>query len=204
MKNIILPLTRTLFLSIFFVVSGCGYGFQGSGSILPPDVKRVYIPRVENNSVELSLSSVLTEALRDRFERYGVVTIVDEIGQADAVLRARILKIKRQAGSVTSSTDTALDVDTTMTVAAELKRVTGPVLWRNQAISVTRSFGSSAGVVVTTSPQFAGGNLSAGDLAQLEAGGTREVARGQEGDAFSSMCDETARLIYQAAVAPDF
>lgn len=191
-------------LLLLLVSTGCGYTFQGSGSVLPPDVKRIYIPRVENNSAEFQLTSLVTESLRDRFERFGVVAVVDELGDADAVLRARILKIKRNTATSTSKTDTALQVDTTMTFAAELRRVSGPVLWRNTNLAVTKSFGSASAAVVTTSPQFAGGTLSPSDLASLEATGTREVARGQESEAFNQIADEAARIVYDAAVAPDF
>jgi outer membrane lipopolysaccharide assembly protein LptE/RlpB len=193
-----------LILCLSFLVSACGYTLQGGGSILPPDVKRVYVPRVENSTTELALTELLTEALRDRFERFGVVTVVDDVGEADAVLKARILKVSRSTGSVTSNTDTALQVDTTVKVAAELRRVTGPVLWRDMNLSVTKSFGAERSVVVTSSPDFAASSIGAGDLTQLSQGGSREVARGQEEEAFSEIADETARIVYDNAVAPDF
>jgi outer membrane lipopolysaccharide assembly protein LptE/RlpB len=195
-------LTLTVFL--FLGLSGCGYTFQGSGSVLPPDVKRIYIPLVDNNTTESGLSTLLTEAFRDRFERYGVVEVVDEMGGADAVLRARILKVKRDTGAVTSQTDTALRVDTTMTVAVELRRVTGPLLWRNSNLSVMRQYAASAAGVVTGSAAFAGGNLGVADLNSLSTTGSREVARGQEDEAFAYLTERAAQLVYDSAVAPDF
>jgi len=193
-----------LLLMLPFWLSSCGYTLQGGGSVLPPDVKRVYVPRVENSTTELALTELLTEALRDRFERFGVITVVDEMGEADAVLKARILKVARSTGSVTSNTDTALQLDTTVTIAAELRRITGPVLWRDTSLAVTKSYGAERSVVVTSSPDFASNSLNASDLDQLSQGGSREVARGQEADAFSDIADETARLVYENAVAPDF
>ena len=133
-----------------------------------------------------------------------MVTVVDDVGDADAVLKARILKVSRNTGSVTSRTDTALQLDTTVKVAAELRRVTGPVLWRDMNLSVSKSFGAERSVVVTSSPDFAGNSLGAGDLTQLSQGGSREIARGQEEEAFSAIADETARIVYDNAVAPDF
>lgn len=182
-------------------LSGCGYAFQGSGSILPADVKNVYIPRVENNSTESSLTSTLTEALRDRFERFGVVTVVEDINEADAVLKSRIIKISKSTRTVTSNTDATQQYDTTMTVGAELRRTTGAVLWRNPHFTVTKDFGTSSDIVVSSSADFAGGSLGASDLGGLD---TREIARGQEQEALNDLAEQVAKKIYDEAVAPDF
>lgn len=190
-----------LFCLVMLVTTGCGYEFQGSGSILPADVKRVYIPIAENNSTEPSLALTVTEAIRDRFERFGVVSVVDEQKDADAILTAKILKVKRDTNTVSSRADTALQQNTTMTLAAELRRISGPVLWRNPNLAVTKVFGSSSGAVVTTSADFAGGGLSSSDIGNLDA---RELARGQEQEALSTLADLAARQIYDDAVAPDF
>ena len=195
MKNILSTLVLALALG------GCGYTFEGGGSVLPPDVKVIAIPLVQNASTESGLTTVVTEALRDRFERYGVVSVVDDADAADAVLRARILKVSRNQRTSTSKTDTELQLDTTLTLAAELRRVTGPVLWRDNNISVSKEFGTTSGVVVTTSPDFASGTLGSADLGSLE---NREVSRGQEQEALRSLAEQVARQIYDSAVAPDF
>lgn len=180
---------------------GCGYGFQGSGSILPADVKRIQIPLVENNSTDSSLTSLITEALRDRFERFGVVAVVEEIGDADAVLKAKIIKVSKKSRTVTSTTDTVQQFDTILTMGAELRRVTGPVLWRNPTFTVSRAIGASGNVVVSSSADFAEGNLGASDLGGLDS---REVTRGQEAEALEKLAVEAARKIYDESVAPDF
>ena len=58
-----------------------------------------------------------------------------------------------------------------------VRRVTGPVLWRNPALKVSASFGADRDVVVTSSPEFSGGSIGASDLGNLNS---REVQRGQE------------------------
>lgn len=184
---------------------GCGYTFQGRGSVLPPDVKKVYIPLAENTSTEAGLSVKFTEAVRDRFERFGVVAVVDQAGEADAVLRSKIVQLRRSTGAVTSKTDYAVKLDDTMTVAAELRRTSGPVLWSSPGFSVTSSYGSVAGTVVTSSADFAASGLGAGDLSALQQGsGSREVARGQQSAALDDLCEKAAKIIYDSAVAPDF
>ena len=129
---------------LLVALSGCGYTFSGGGSVLPPDVKKVAIPLVDNSSTETGLSTVVTEALRDQFERFGVLTVVEEESEADAVLNARILRVQRETSAVEAKSDAALQRDTTMTLAAELRRTDGPVLWRNTKLVVTKPVAASS------------------------------------------------------------
>jgi len=182
-------------------VSGCGYTFRGSESALPPDVKKIYIPQAENNSTKLGLATIVTEAMRDEFDSYGTVSVVDSQNEADAVLKVRILNVIENTGATRSASNTALQMQTTITLAGELRRVTGPVLWRDNAIQVTQAFGADSSVVVTSSLDFAGGPSGAGDLAGLSS---REVSRGQEANALTTLAANAARQFYDKAVAPDF
>jgi Lipopolysaccharide-assembly len=195
-------ITRIFFCFLLVVsLSGCGYTFTGSGSTLPPDVKRVYIPLVQNNSSEPGIARVMTEALRDRFDRYGAVTVVDSDNEADAILTAKILRLVREADTVQSNTDRTLQQQTSIIMSSELKRRTGEVLFRNPQMVVTASYGTQSDVVVTSSSEFAGGTLNAQDLERLDV---RELSRGQERQALDDLADQAAKRIYDEAVAPDF
>jgi len=190
-----------LFLVVSIFSSGCGYTFRGSESALPPDVKKIFIPQVENNSTKLGLSTIVTEAIRDEFDSYGTVSVVDSQNEADAVLKVRILSVRENTGATRSASNTALQMQTTMTLAGELRRITGPVLWRESAIQATQTFGADSSVVVTSSLDFAGGPSAAGDLAGLSS---REISRGQETNALNTLAANAARQLYDKAVAPDF
>jgi hypothetical protein len=182
-------------------LSACGYTLRGSGTVLPADVKCIYIPQVQNDSTELGLGPVLTEALREEFDSYGVVSVVENQRDADAILKVKILGVKRSTNTVQASTNTALQMDTTMQVSGELRRNTGAVLWREGALQVSKDYGADKSVVVATSPDFASGSISSSDLANLS---NREISRGQERAALNSMVQDTARMIYDKSVAPDF
>lgn len=196
-----MKLTALLALGCTLFLAGCGYQFQGGGSILPPDVKRIYVPLAENFSTEPGLSLIVTEAIRDRFERFGVLTVVDERKEADAILKLVILNVKRDTSTTTSNTDTALEVNTSMTIAGELRKTTGGILWRNAGMTVSKPVGTTGSVVVTTSSDFASMGIDSQDLGGL---GSREVARGEEQQAFEQLAVEAARKIYEDSVAPDF
>jgi outer membrane lipopolysaccharide assembly protein LptE/RlpB len=183
------------------VLGGCGYQFQGSTSILPPDVKKIAIARVENDTTYSSVGYKLEEELRSQFERYGVVEVVDETRLADAVLYAKITNVDTRVRNVTSETDVAIDQELFMTVAAELRRKNGQTLYRDSNILTTESFASVADTVVTSSSSFAQGNINADTLGSL---GQREVSRGQEEQTLDTLVEETARKVYLNAVAAGF
>lgn len=180
---------------------GCGYTFQGSGSVLPPDIKKIYVPLAVNNTTEPGLSIVVTEALRDRFERFGVFYVVESHQEADAVLNAIIKNVRRETRTTTSRTDTAVQYDSQLVLAADLRRVSGPVLWRNQEIAASRSFGTDSSVIVTSSADFADSSIDAVDLGNLDS---REISRGQEAEVLEELAEQAARIVYQQAVTPEF
>lgn len=188
------------FMACIFL-NACGYTFRGSESALPPDVKKIYIPQVTNNSTKLGLAQIVTESLRDEFDSYGTISVVDRQSEADAVLKVRILDVKESTSATRSGTNTALQMQTTMSLTGELQRVTGPILWRDNQIKVTQTFGADSSVVVTSSLNFASGSLGAGDLSGLS---NREIARGQESSALRGLADDAARQMYDKAIAPDF
>ena len=175
--NIKVPLT----IAFALLLSACGYRLKCCGSILPPDVKKIYVAPVENFSTEAGFANVVTDALRERFDRFGVLTVVEDESLADASLRVKVLKVQRGSRSVTSQTDVSLQLDTNVTLAGDLKRSTGDLLWSNPRLQVSRAYGTTSRSVVTSSADFASGSLGASDLAGLSS---REVARGQEQEAF--------------------
>ena len=192
---------RLLAILMAVGVTGCGYSFVGAGSVLPPDVQNVYVPVVQNASTESTVSGALTDALQDEFERYGTLRVVDSASEADAVLQAKVLSVKRSTASVTSRTDSALQYDTVLSIAAELRRTNGQLLWRDPTLAVSRTFGTTSDVVVKSSVDFAAGGLSSRDLGNLDS---REIAREQEQEALALLVEEAAKRIYRSAVLPEF
>lgn len=191
----------TLLAFLIAAISSCGYTFRGSGSVLPSDIKTVYIPSVENNSSEGGLTQVVTEALRDEFERYGALYVVNNRSEADTILSARIIDVNRRTRTSTSVNDTALQFETELVLSADLKRINGQTLWSSNRINVSSSFGTASNAVVTSSADFASGDINAGDLGSLN---NREIARGQERDVLEQLAEKSARMIYNQAVSPDF
>lgn len=195
----------TTFLGVlFFLVmafSGCGYNFRNSGTVLPKTIRKIYIPFAENRSTEGQLTRLLTEALRDEFERYGVVTVVEEPSEADATLRITIMELKRRSLTVAGRSSIDNQRTTSLLIRGELKDRDGKMLWQEPALNVGKGFGTSRAAVVTSGAGFVGGSLGAGDLLNL---GERELQRGQEQFALSELAEEAASQIYEEAVVEPF
>jgi len=190
-----------LLLVCSFGLFSCGYQFQGSGSDLPADVKKIFIPIAENRSTRPTLSSLVTEAMRDQFERYGVLQVVDSLEEADAVLLVRVLSFDNRTSASTGVADTSLQEQLTIVAEGELRRPTGGALWTNNRLTVSRFIGTDTSSVVTSSSDFASSGLSAAGLAGLQG---REVSRGQEEQALQSMSEQLAVIVYDDAVTPEF
>ncbi len=185
----------------FAIIAGCGYGFQGSGSVLPAEVSKVYIADVVNKSSDPYIANTLTEALKEQFEKYGVVQVVSSSEEADASLRVKVQQMRTQSKNSVAAGDVAQELNVTVTLAGDLQQKNGTLLWKNPAMSYTKSFGNTAGSVVTSSAQFATSGLGSGDLGLLNQ---RELSRSQERLALQQVAEEVAKTIYDQAVSPDF
>jgi hypothetical protein len=163
-------------------------------------VQTVSIRVAQNDTTEPGLGLKLTEKLISRFERYGVVKVVQTRDEADAELITRVISVNTTTRDVTSD-DIALEQDLTMTISAELRRRNGQVLYRNPGLTTTESFAGTSDVVVTSGSDFQQGGIAAGSLGSL---GSREVSRGQQDQVLEELLEETARRLYLDAVAAEF
>ena len=195
------PLALSLQLCLFLSLNSCGYRLQGSGSVLPNDIKTVSIRTAENNTTLTGLGPRFTEKLRSRFERTGIVKILDSGEPADAELITQITQVTGRNREVSGKQNVAVEQDLVLSISAELKKRNGQILYRNPSLSVSDSFGSVSSNVVTTSSTFAQGNLGASTLGSLSQ---REVARGQSAEVLEGLMEEAARKLYQESVASDF
>jgi outer membrane lipopolysaccharide assembly protein LptE/RlpB len=187
--------------AVVMLLTSCGYSFQGSGSILPQDIKTIAIPLADNNTTTPGLGQRFTEALRSRFDRYGAVKVIEDESRADAVFRAKIDNVDTRVSDVTSNTDIELESELVLTVSAELRRRNGQLLYRNSGMNISDSAASVGNVVVTSSSDFAQSGIQGSTLDTL---GSHEVARGQGQQVLDDLLDEASRKLYLEAVAADF
>ena len=190
----------TAVLSTTIYLSACGYTFQGSTTSLPPNVRTIYIAPIENKTTESKITVALQEAIREQFERYGVVQTTDQQIGSDATLEVSVLEMKRNTRTANSN-DTALSYDTSLEISGSLKRSNGSILWKDDSFDVSSSYASSSSTLVTSSAEFNEGLLGVQDAKGLS---TRSLARNQEQAAVETLTTNVAKKIYDDAIAPEF
>ncbi len=72
----------------------CGYHLRGTGSSLPPHIKRLSVPMFANRTTRFELDLKLTQGVIDEMISRGKVEITDEMDNADAVLIGEILRFQ--------------------------------------------------------------------------------------------------------------
>ena len=100
LKFQIFPGLSSLFLSRFFplclcvsaalVLSACGYRVAGTSSRLPPGLKVIAVPTIENGTNRYRIEQLMTEAVVHEFLARTKYRIVSTEDSADAVLHAEI------------------------------------------------------------------------------------------------------------------
>ncbi len=79
-------------ICLFFLQ--CGYHLRGTGSFLPPHIKRVNIPMFKNLTTRFELDLKLTHSVIDELVARGKVEIAEDTKSSDAVLIGEIVSFQ--------------------------------------------------------------------------------------------------------------
>jgi outer membrane lipopolysaccharide assembly protein LptE/RlpB len=72
----------------------CGYHLRGTGSTLPPHIKKIQVPMFKNATSRFELDVKLTQSVIDELVTRGKVEITDNMESADAVLIGEITSFR--------------------------------------------------------------------------------------------------------------
>ncbi|MFQ6069056.1 MAG: LPS assembly lipoprotein LptE [Candidatus Aminicenantales bacterium] len=78
-------------LLLSLLLFDCGYHLRGTGSFLPPHIRRISIPTFKNLTTRFELDVKLTRSIIDELVARGKVEVVSDSGKADAVLEGEIV-----------------------------------------------------------------------------------------------------------------
>ena len=84
MKKFIIIITLPLISNCIF------YSMAGS---IPPHIKSISIPMVENQTVEFGISEAVTDNLVNQFLETNILRL-DEENSADSILKGKIIRVK--------------------------------------------------------------------------------------------------------------
>ena len=133
-------LALCLCVSIALFLSACGYHVGGTASRLPPGLKVISVPALENRTSRYRVEQIMTEAVIHEFLARTKYRIVSSEDSADAVLRGEITSLESSPvvfdTTTNPNTNAATARATTMLVSVRLKvwleeRETKKVLYRN-------------------------------------------------------------------------
>ncbi len=92
---------RFLFLALLPWIAGCGYHLAGTGTTLPPYIKKIYIPPIKNMTPRAEVESFFTAAIREEMIRRGK-KVVDREEAADAELLGTIVAFRMVPVGITT------------------------------------------------------------------------------------------------------
>ncbi len=115
---------------------GCGYALVGRGSNLPPDIRSIYVEPLENATTRTQVEQILTQAIADEMVTRRRFNVVNNEGQADAILRGKVLSFAVRPLTFDSD-GLANNFEIMITADMKFQRVPknledqGEVLWSN-------------------------------------------------------------------------
>jgi outer membrane lipopolysaccharide assembly protein LptE/RlpB len=119
-------------LAICVLAGGCGYHVAGRTSSLPPSVKTIAVPALENRTPRYRVEQRMTSALVHEFLTRAKYRIVSDASNADAVLTGRITSLETNAILFDAATGRATTMLVTVRCEILLEdRATKTALYRN-------------------------------------------------------------------------
>ena len=119
-------------LALCALAGGCGYHVAGRTSSLPPSVKTIAVPALENRTPRYRVEQRMTAALVHEFLTRAKYRIVSDASNADAVLTGRITSLETNAILFDAATGRATTMLVTVRCEILLEdRATKKALYRN-------------------------------------------------------------------------
>jgi len=149
MKNL-----RSVFYILMFVlpISSCGYHLAGYGSALPPHLRTIAIPILENSSPEPNIHRDATDAIRRAFIADGRLKVVDT-RKADLILRGTLTNYHLRAVSFSDS-DAAEEYVVRLGVGIEAYDRVKKKVFLKQGFTTQWDYRAASGVIDSETARF--------------------------------------------------
>lgn len=150
-----------VFLATLAALGGCGYSLRPS---LPPHIKSVHIPVLENRTQEPGIEDFVTQAVTQAFVTSGRVRIAESAERADAVLEGAIIGYALTSLAFDRSANvTQYRLQIALALALR-DRVRNTVLWRHDRIEERADFAVAGQVTQTLAREEAAVRQAAVDI----------------------------------------
>jgi outer membrane lipopolysaccharide assembly protein LptE/RlpB len=147
-------------IALCLLLSSCSYHLRGTGSSLPPHIKKIYVPMFSNQTTRFQLDLKLTEGVRDELVARGKVELTGDQADADAILTGDIVNFTVNPISFTE--DASADTYNIIIVAKIVLRdlVNRRVLFSNPSFTYIEQYEVSEGTDFETVEQEAIGKVA--------------------------------------------
>jgi hypothetical protein len=130
-----------LSLTLFLFTGACGYHVSGQGNLMPKNVKTLAIQSFGNVTPRYKLARLLPADLHREFISRTRYTIVNDPGQADAILTGTLSNFAAYPTIFDSVSGRATKVDAVITLQVTLtNRVTGAVIFNRPGYEFRERF----------------------------------------------------------------
>jgi outer membrane lipopolysaccharide assembly protein LptE/RlpB len=140
--------------ALLLILGGCGYHVAGRSDALPKTIHVIAVPALENKTTSYRLEQRLTSATVHEFLAKTPYRVVSEPGNADAVLRGKVLSVE----AVPLLFDTISGRATTMLVTVKCEvtfeeRESGKVLYHTDHFLFRNEYEISVNINNPSDPQ---------------------------------------------------
>jgi len=118
-------------VAVSILASGCGYHVAGRTNSLPPGIKAIAVPALENRTSTYRVEQRMTNALVTELLARTNFRVVPNPEDADAVLRGEVTSLDGTATLFDPVTGRATTVLVTVVLKVRLEDRAGKVLYRN-------------------------------------------------------------------------
>lgn len=180
--------------SLAVELAGCGYGFTGGGRQFAPELRTISVRSFENRTREVGIEKRIAFAIEREFGMRGPLRVVNGPADGDLVISGRVwetadrpVAFNRNEEALVNQAAVSLDVELR-------RRDSGALVWQGRGLRSTGDYESVAAAVITTSPEFRGATLNAGDL-----GGFTDIqlAESRRQQAIERIVGSLARDVYE-------
>lgn len=119
---------------------GCGYALVGTAGNIPPHVQSVHVETLENRTRRSEVEQILTEAISGELVTRRRFDLVDDRGEADAILDGAVLRFDVRPLSFDAEGRTT---EYQITINLQMRfydRIEEQVLWANDSYTYKESY----------------------------------------------------------------
>ncbi len=126
-------------------ITSCGYHVSGHADLVPKEIKTICIPAFGNGTTRYTLTDRLPEALAREFISRTRYQIINNMDQADAILRGNVINFYSYPTVFDPNTQRASTVQVIVIMSVTLtERTTGKVIYTRPAFDWKQQYEISA------------------------------------------------------------